>query len=227
MKSRNQSGSAHVVVIIILVAALIFALGFVLWQNFILAPAATVQETSTTTETDETTEPAGPYVGWTERTIEAGGESVSFMLPPEWEVTELVPRSEEFIYEGFTLKSVDDFTLTLALHNSPRGWTVDSPRVAVLDSKMLTNNLGWVVVSDIEDQTVASLLYLDQTFDGPLLQTGDSTLAGANLVSFGTASSEIKLETSGSYASALPLAEFTSKESVKQAKLVLESIELK
>jgi hypothetical protein len=36
IKIHSQKGSAHAVVIIILVAALVMALGFVFWQNFIL-----------------------------------------------------------------------------------------------------------------------------------------------------------------------------------------------
>lgn len=35
MKSRSQTGSAHVVIIIVLIVALLGAVGFVFWQNFL------------------------------------------------------------------------------------------------------------------------------------------------------------------------------------------------
>jgi len=63
MKSRNQSGSAHVVIIIVLVVVLIGALGFIFWQNFI----KTDQPTANTSQTvkQDTTEEAkdGTIVG--------------------------------------------------------------------------------------------------------------------------------------------------------------------
>lgn len=48
MKSRNQTGSAHIVIIIILVVALVGALGFVFWQNF-MNKSAIVGNTNTST----------------------------------------------------------------------------------------------------------------------------------------------------------------------------------
>ena len=46
MKSQTQRGSAHVVTIIILVAALVGALGWIFWQNFIDDSTASTQQTS-------------------------------------------------------------------------------------------------------------------------------------------------------------------------------------
>lgn len=53
MKSRNQTGNAHVVIIIILVVALVGALGFVFWQNFMNKSATNT--TAETTQQQETT----------------------------------------------------------------------------------------------------------------------------------------------------------------------------
>ncbi|MDB5166970.1 MAG: hypothetical protein JWN26_115 [Candidatus Saccharibacteria bacterium] len=59
MKSRqSQAGSAHLVIIIVLVVALLGALGFVFWQNFINKPVANQansSQTTPTTKTDTTT----------------------------------------------------------------------------------------------------------------------------------------------------------------------------
>lgn len=48
MKTRNQSGSAHLVTIVILVVALLGVLGFVFWQNFSKSPEASTQKDETT-----------------------------------------------------------------------------------------------------------------------------------------------------------------------------------
>ncbi len=53
MNTRNQSGSAHVVIIIILVVALLGTLGFVFWQNFLAPKDDKVTEQVTTQETTE------------------------------------------------------------------------------------------------------------------------------------------------------------------------------
>ena len=50
MKSRNQTGSAHIVIIIILVVALVGALGFVFWQNFLNKPSSTRDTTNSATK---------------------------------------------------------------------------------------------------------------------------------------------------------------------------------
>ncbi len=49
---RSENGSAFVVVIIVAAIAILGALGFIYWQNYIQEPVAKV-ETSTTTETNE------------------------------------------------------------------------------------------------------------------------------------------------------------------------------
>jgi hypothetical protein len=60
MKSRqNQSGSAHVVIIVILILALLGTLGFVFWQNFIqkkdTAPTTTTTSAPSTAPATATT----------------------------------------------------------------------------------------------------------------------------------------------------------------------------
>ena len=42
--SQNQTGSAHVVVIIILVVAILGLLGFIFWQNFMMPNSKTVEQ---------------------------------------------------------------------------------------------------------------------------------------------------------------------------------------
>jgi Tfp pilus assembly protein PilE len=55
---KSQTGSAHVVIIIILVVAVLGLLGFVFWQNFIQKKDTTPAVTTTTKTADTTNSPA-------------------------------------------------------------------------------------------------------------------------------------------------------------------------
>jgi type II secretory pathway pseudopilin PulG len=55
---KHQSGSAHVYVVAILVVALIAALGFIFWQNFIKADGNQADQAAVVTETSQQAESA-------------------------------------------------------------------------------------------------------------------------------------------------------------------------
>ncbi len=55
---QKQSGSAHLIITVILVVALLGALGFIFWQNFINKKDSTATTTTTTTTTATSTTPA-------------------------------------------------------------------------------------------------------------------------------------------------------------------------
>lgn len=73
-KSQNQTGSAHVVIIVILVLAIMGLLGFVFWQNFIQKKATTTTST-TTTVVDQ-------YSGW--NTYNNSTYGFSLRYPANW-----------------------------------------------------------------------------------------------------------------------------------------------
>jgi len=54
--SRKQSGSAHVIIIVILVLALLGTLGFIFWQNFVASKDVAVKQSTTTITPDATSE---------------------------------------------------------------------------------------------------------------------------------------------------------------------------
>lgn len=56
MKSPNQTGSAHAVIIVILVVGLLGTLGFVFWQNFINKPADNQANTAPATVVEQETQ---------------------------------------------------------------------------------------------------------------------------------------------------------------------------
>lgn len=82
MKSRYQSGSAHVIIIIVLVVAVLGLLGFVLWQNVFNKPPVSTTPTNSTVS-DDTEE------GWKTYTSSRDGYSIEY--PSEWIV---IPESD-------------------------------------------------------------------------------------------------------------------------------------
>ncbi|MFZ1301839.1 MAG: PsbP-related protein [Candidatus Microsaccharimonas sp.] len=79
----RQSGSAHVVIIIVLVVALLGLLGFVFWQNFINKDTATQGTNDTVATTDSDKDVAtDDYAGWSTYKSDNGG--YSFKYPADW-----------------------------------------------------------------------------------------------------------------------------------------------
>jgi len=80
-KALSQKGSAHVVIIVILVVALLGTLGFVFWQNFIdKKPVAKNNESSKTEDTKS--KPKDEYKGWKTYTSTRDGYSIRY--PSDW-----------------------------------------------------------------------------------------------------------------------------------------------
>ena len=77
---KYQTGSAHVVIIAILVIAILGLLGFVFWQNFI-EKKNTITPTTTSTTKDTVTD---PYAGWQTYTSKYLGFSVQY--PSDWKL---------------------------------------------------------------------------------------------------------------------------------------------
>lgn len=108
---HRQSGSAHIVIIIILVVAILGALGFVFWQNF-LQPKATPQviTSETSAQTQEKPSPAAtdyesysnaeysfsyPKDGWTVKEAEDTGTDSGIITPTVY--------SGDYAQQGMTL----------------------------------------------------------------------------------------------------------------------------
>jgi len=79
---QTQQGSAHVVIIVILVVALIGALGFVFWQNFIKKDEVT-QSTQSQTSTQQDVSPAT-------KEFKSQEHNITFSYPGDWSVVESV-----------------------------------------------------------------------------------------------------------------------------------------
>ncbi len=91
--SHNQNGSAHVVIIIILVVALIGALGFIFWQNFFKNDATST--TSVATEEVEVAPETNEYAGW--GTYESVRDGYSIKYPQNWVVIKETDQDGPYI----------------------------------------------------------------------------------------------------------------------------------
>ena len=85
-KLKNQTGSAHVVIIIILIAAVLGLLGFVFWQNF-AKPKDNAASSAATSTTAKTTAPTtDPYATWLTYTSNRGGFNIKY--PSDWKISD-------------------------------------------------------------------------------------------------------------------------------------------
>ncbi len=91
--SQKQTGSAHVVIITILVLALLGALGFIFYQNFIKAKTDTANSVATT-EAEEAPE-ADKYAGWGTYESVSGGYSIKY--PEDWIVIKETDQDGPYI----------------------------------------------------------------------------------------------------------------------------------
>lgn len=87
MKTRNQTGSAHVIIIVILVIVVLGAVGFMFWQNFINKPAAndTTNQMTQQKETPSTTDSDSKTLTVTEWNIKGsynGDQTFSYEIFP-------------------------------------------------------------------------------------------------------------------------------------------------
>ncbi len=108
--NRSNQGSAHVVIIIILVVALLSTLGFVFWQNLNKPKTdqTTTQSSSSTHQTDTTK-------------LMDGGVAGSFPTPLTWKF----PETWSLNYTGNGPESLDDTSVqTLTLTSPSEKYTV-------------------------------------------------------------------------------------------------------
>lgn len=90
---QTQAGSAHVVIVIILVVALTGALGFIFWQNFMKTETDT-SEPVATTEIEESSE-TDKYVDW--GTYESARDGYSIKYPKDWIVIKETDQDGPYI----------------------------------------------------------------------------------------------------------------------------------
>ncbi len=87
---KHQNGSVHIIVVSLLSVALIAALGFIFWQNFVSSDEATEKETSSKATTKDAasddTEEVQPSNYATFTSDDAGTYAKSFQYPSSWRI---------------------------------------------------------------------------------------------------------------------------------------------
>lgn len=141
--SRSQ-GFAHVFLVVGLVVALIGAIGFIFWQNFILKePTMTGTVMTTQSKKDD-----NKYAGWEMVTLKY--EKISFKYPGSWQINE--DSRDENATGGTAAPGADSILLT-----SPTGMVVSIETGAVgVDSSGVT----MVLPNSIPINTLGDSYYL-------------------------------------------------------------------
>ena len=151
-KSQMQKGSAHVVIIVILIIALIGVLGFVFWQNFIKKDDVT--KPATTAVSDETTEKPITYKTYTTDIYD-----ISFEYPDTWSLGNTVKSDDENdVSRSTTITTADGIDVDFKVGIRGLGGTCDAPATYSVIDTSSTKVPG--------DQTVNFSLTLQPNADG-------------------------------------------------------------
>jgi len=138
-KKQSQAGSVHLIVTFVLVLALIGALGFVFYQNFVSKTDKNQDQESSETTNDEDTKTATKY-----KTFSDGTYGISFQYPENWTLGNVIAQSDmPYWNRSMDVNNENGETMaTLVLGVSGLGGTCagmdenDIPSYAVLDSEV-------------------------------------------------------------------------------------------
>lgn len=123
IRALNQSGSAHVIIIVILSIALIAALGFVFWQN-VLQPKDTEEkaetQTSSVTKSEKIEE---EYKTFSSELL----NNVSFQYPADWTVKESAIGEPEYRIVTATVRDEDNEVVARLQTNGQLGGACAEP----------------------------------------------------------------------------------------------------
>lgn len=224
MKSRiKEQGSAlHIVIVVVLVVALLGALGFIFWQNFINKPndtQASVEQTNSEQSAPSSEDNSASFVSKDFMTSDNFG--ITYKIPSTWTGGSYGGGDTLSDSETTKLTSPDGFVITMTISRLVRGWTQDSQSFEVLETqKQNGTDLSWLVVAS---NPISLQINSAQDLPG----VGSKKVAGSSIYKLGEIDGEgVYLEVYGSYEQDMSLDDFVSTESVKQAKLIFESIKL-
>lgn len=221
---NKQLGSAHIVIIILIVVAILGALGFVAWK-YVTKENTDALDTSLTdtapTGPKNTTAEETPLVG--KHLMTSDNLGVVYKVPYTWTGGDFGGGDTLSESESTTLTAPDGFTIHMTISRLTRGWTRDDLTLNVLEVQKTTGTeLTWVVVDGDDSKTPTSLQIVNGK-DIPAV--GDKKLNGASIYKIGTADGQdVYLEIYGGYDKKMSLEAFNNTEATKQAKAVYESL---
>ena len=216
-KTLSQKGSSHVVIIVALVLALVGTLGFVFWQNFIhkepVVKEAEVVKSDNQPRTNDSQK--DNYTGWKAGSFKY--TKLSYKLPPNWEdISDNTQFQDKYKYEEVKLKAADGFTLTMSVNNLPRGGEYQPTMPIVLEFKNIDDSYQWIIADDAAGK-------VNRIYVGSGIKNAGEETPGYAIMQ----RDSMNVELSGSYDNTTKfdsLSAFNEKQSVKEAKLVFESL---
>ena len=119
MKTTVDKGSAHAIIIVVLVVALLGTLGFVFYQNFIKKDDTAKTSDIGKQTSDETAKPADVYAGWQTYTSKQHG--ISFRYPADWKVASTEATTEGNYELNAVLTNGKNQSEQLAVIVNPQG----------------------------------------------------------------------------------------------------------
>ena len=229
--SQKQSGNALVVAVIVLVLALLGALGFIFWNNILNKDSDSVVNTDTSSNDSQgvskskgiSTE-VSDLVSKSLMTSDNIG--INYKAPSTWSGGSFGGGDNLGDSESTTLTSSDGFVITMTISRLIRGWEYDSLTATILDVQKSTGtDLKWVIVDHSGGTT--GPINLQIVNNQVLPSVGDKKLAGSSIYKLGKAEgSSVYLEMYGGYQKDMSLADFNAKQSVVEAKSIFESVKI-
>lgn len=219
MKANQKGFSVVEILIVIVVVGLFGAVGWLVYDR----QKSKADNKDTTTQTSqqeqkqetpkEETKTADPYEGWKSGTFKY--TKLSYKLPPNWQDISDNTKFQDgdYKYEEVKLKASDGFVLSMNVNNLPRGYGSE-PNNVVLEFKDIDNGKQWIIADNANGKV--SRIYVGSG----IKKVGEKILPVANVGRDG-----LNIELIGLYDNELgSLAAFNEKQSVKEAKLVFESL---
>lgn len=123
--SSKQSGSAHVIIIVILVIALLGTLGFVFWKNYINKDGTKKVETETSVKKEEAPKPV------TYKTYQTDTHPVSFKYPDTWNLENAKADDTYAFYRSVSVKTDRNDIVGFSIGGSGLGGTCGGPNIPI------------------------------------------------------------------------------------------------
>lgn len=226
-KQYKENGSAlHIVLVVVCIIVILAALGYVVWKN---VNKDTVSDSKTTQTVDvvrESIKPLDENTLMESELMTSDSLGIKYKLPASWTGGRYGGGDTISDAETTSITAPDGFTITMTISRLTRGWGPEDPTATVLEVQKSSNTpLTWLIVDHADGGTGPIALQIAPNDSRP--KAGDKKVAGSSIYKLGEAEGAgVYLELSGAYATTSSLESFNSKNSVKQAKAIIESITL-
>lgn len=176
-KNKSQSGSLHLIIVIVLTVALLGALGFIFWQNFISKSSLISSDNSNvqTKESDDTaTDSAKKSKEIEYKTYTTSKYNMSFQYPSDWTLSVKDTSTDDPVYGFHYSLNVDiansdgDKVATFRTGLNGLGGTCGGatlPRYSVLDAEKTGLKAVTLNKSGVDTLVVPTVSYLMVEYD--------------------------------------------------------------